>query len=1042
MNSMKDIDIEFPHFTVLKASAGSGKTYTLTKRYVQFLLSKSIKYNKLPSILAITFSNNAAKEMKTRILKWLKELSLKDNNRIAETKDVISISEEELSINASNLIDEIINNYSDFAVKTIDSFMTSVFKASAIDLDYPPDFEILMNNNSVMEYAFNIFLRKVKAGTDEARLMEEIINTIGETKNTDSAFLWEPTGAILNEIIKLYNILPPGALEFKDRMPDMFDIQRDLTNSINMIELKIERSRLARSKKSKYDNILRLIRNSSFADLAGETAKTPPINKPKDKTDLPIYDEIIRDWEAYNELIKRYTLLFSQTWYLPYIKVLREFNSEIDKVKKQQEKVFIEDINRKLADYIDSEKVPDVYFRIGDTIYHYLIDEFQDTSPVQWKNLQPLIENSLSVGGSLFCVGDTKQAIYGFRDADYTIMRKAETDNPFPSAAHSVFELDTNYRSKGRILEFNEQLFKGCINNVNYAEAAKRSGLTDYIQKPLAGNEGKGHVSVMLLDKDEQVDDSNEEEQITIGLINKLKDRGYNYADIAILATRNEDVINITKWLSNVNIPFISYSNLDIRKRKITSEIISLINFLDSPLDDLSFVTVCLGSIMHPALEESQFQGFILRNRRNKPLYKVFQREYPTIWKEYFSELFTRSGYLPLYDLVTEIYRVFMLFDRFENEEATLVKILEVIKSLEETGANSLREFLINVVDTAGGDSKWNIDLPDDAHAVKVMTVHKSKGLGFEVCIELLREEKRKKPITYIIPKADDKYQSMSGSLIGVVVPPIGVVVPPIGVVVPPILKISKKIAECDPELLRLYEEEQLKELTNSLNILYVGFTRPKEELYIIGSTGDKKYFPIDILPLQGYANIEEEYVGAIPKKDHKPQSPAASIAPILHRYVPLTTGDRNQLNTNRAERQRGEFIHKVLSHIDYIDDLLEDKLNTIIKEINIESRTDYNESEISKILMNFLYKINVSPYFGNTLGRTILNEQEFLDSHGIINRMDRVVIDTDIITVIDYKSGSSNDNYDTQINRYKEILGQLYPEKKIEGIVLYIEEK
>jgi ATP-dependent exoDNAse (exonuclease V) beta subunit len=132
----------------------------------------------------------------------------------------------------------------------------------------------------------------------------------------------------------------------------------------------------------------------------------------------------------------------------------------IEVTKRRQGKIFIEDINRNLAEYLSAEMVPDVYFRIGETIFHFLIDEFQDTSPIQWRNLFPLLENSLSQQGSAFVVGDTKQAIYGFRDADYTIMKAFESRNPFPSAEYSVQELEVNYRSLQRILEFNDKVFK------------------------------------------------------------------------------------------------------------------------------------------------------------------------------------------------------------------------------------------------------------------------------------------------------------------------------------------------------------------------------------------------------------------------------------------------------------------------------------------------------------------------------------------------------------------------------------------------------
>ena len=149
--------------------------------------------------------------------------------------------------------------------------------------------------------------------------------------------------------------------------------------------------------------------------------------------------------------------------------------------------------------------MPDVYFRLGEAIFHYLIDEFQDTSPIQWRNLLPFIENSLSQGGSLFVVGDTKQAIYGFRDADYRIMRGVEAHNPFPSAHQAVEELHTNYRSDGAVIAFSEEVFQRMLPGFRtYRKAGEESGLLDYTQAASKGREDRGFVETCMLPRDDR----------------------------------------------------------------------------------------------------------------------------------------------------------------------------------------------------------------------------------------------------------------------------------------------------------------------------------------------------------------------------------------------------------------------------------------------------------------------------------------------------------------------------------------------------------
>src|SRR4030043_1225150 len=195
----KDLAIPFPHVTLLKASAGSGKTYSLTERFVQFLLSSKIPQNHLRNILAITFSNNAAKEMKERILSWLKDIYFKDPEKIKELSEIVSLKTEHLPDKAGAMIDEILKNYTEFQVKTIDSFMTSIYKASASNLGYSPDFDVVMTPENIMAYAFNRFLRGVRRKTPEAELIEKLLEIILENRGGESAYLWNPSKDLLQE---------------------------------------------------------------------------------------------------------------------------------------------------------------------------------------------------------------------------------------------------------------------------------------------------------------------------------------------------------------------------------------------------------------------------------------------------------------------------------------------------------------------------------------------------------------------------------------------------------------------------------------------------------------------------------------------------------------------------------------------------------------------------------------------------------------------------------------------------------------------------
>ncbi len=873
----KDSELKFPHFTVLKASAGSGKTHMLTKRFVQFILSERISKNRLRNILAITFSNNAAKEMKEKIIDWLKLLYFRDPELTEQMLEAVSLDREKLADRAGQMVEEILRDYADFEVRTIDSFMTSIFKTSAIDFGFNTEFDILMNGDPLMAYSFDLFLRNVREGTKEAELLLYIIAAIQEGKQGQETYMWDPSSALLEEVKSLYGKLSAtGKIPMiEDYSGAVDDIKEEIRTAVEDLEKAVLKSGLAGRANSSFKAIGDLVREGRFADLIGKGLKNPPVNKPgKGRSDLQTsFDGIVGQWERATGLINKYIALHVRSRSMPYLKVYESFREIVEAVKRHQGKVFIEDISRNLAQYLNEEIVPDIYFRMGETIYHFLVDEFQDTSLIQWHNLFPLFENSLSQGGSLFVVGDTKQAIYGFRNADYTIMKEYERTNPFPSAAHYVKELTTSRRSLRKILEFNEKIFKEIVaGNGKYQEAGSRSGLTDYVQCARDGS-SQGYCEVVLQERD---DETIPERGVIQDLVAQLRSRGFSYGDIAILTRSNEDVVKITLWLNEKNIEFISYSNLDIRRRKITGEIVALLHFLDSPMDDLSFSTFIHGDIFgallhadHPDITPDRLREFLFAYRQDPPFYKAFQKEFSFLWEKYFAGLFKVSGYFPIYDLVTEAYAVFRVFETLGDEEAALVKILEAVKEFEGAGYNSIRDFLDFAGDSDSGESEWNMDVPKALDAVKVMTIHKAKGLGFPAVIVLLYEG-RNRGFDYIIEEEEDGVR---------------------------LLKINKKTMVSDPAFERLYEEEATKENVNRLNNLYVGFTRAKEELYVIGVKGGSETFPFDLLPASDFAAALK------PDRCDIPAAKSSEVFSVRHHPKQVEAG----LRTDEMISVRGE---------------------------------------------------------------------------------------------------------------------------------------
>jgi len=991
-------EIQFPHYTILKASAGSGKTHALTERYVYFLLSKKIPSNNLRNILAITFSNNASYEMKSRILELLKCLYLKDES-LRSFCDNLCLSQDEASELAGKVIDEILSNYSDFQVRTIDSFMTNVFKASALDFEFNPDFEIHMNNESLMKYAYDLFLKDAGVQPDVTQLFEEMTEKIQDSVNS---FVWDPATEIYRKIKRIYEVLTKTDREIAVFDEELFEkkrrIELELCKLMQKISEEVKRSGLERNNQNKvFNEFPRIIKEKRLIELIDRGIKTCPVKRNKKFQDR--YEMIESLWKNFQSLVSLYTELYCQSYFMPYIKIFENFYQRLKEIKKREGKIFIEDINKLLSGYLNEEYVPEVYFRIGEKVYHFFIDEFQDTSTLQWLNLKPLIENSLSEKGSLFIVGDTKQAIYTFRGADYKIMKQLEDKDVFPSAKKIVEKLNVNYRSRISIIKFTEDFFKKTMAlDDKYKQAANLTGLNDCEQIPHEEFTENGYVEIKFLSDEDKLKD------FLRDVIDDLMHRGYRLKDITVLASKNEQVEMLSFLLSELGIPFLSYSSVDVKKRKVTSEIIYLLKFLDSPLDDFSFSVFIMGDIYRKLLEKSEIlvdiNDFLLRNRDVSPLYKVFEKEFPDLWKKHFENLFKLTGYLPVYDLVSTAISNFQIFEIIPEEEATFLKILELVRFFEGRGLSSIKDFVDFFSEPAEDETIWNISLPADTDAVKLMTIHKAKGLQSPVTVVFL--ENKRNPSDGMVLYESDRIQ---------------------------ILKINEKVAEKSEELRKIKNNEALSDIVELLNKLYVAFTRAEKELYVVCRINEKdeKNYPFNVL--SGYLNksIGEKTKKEISEKQEKAKQ-------LLHYKGKIDSSSFDLVHLK--EKSRGELIHKILSKIEFIDEDLEDRVSSIIEELS----KDIDYEEIKESVLKTVKNTHLAEYFVEKQERKVFNEFEICDAKGLLHRIDRLVIDRNTVTVIDYKTGRPSELYPVQLKLYMDLVSNIFLDKKVKGILYYID--
>ena len=1055
-------DLRFPEFVLLKASAGSGKTHALSLRFVQFLLSDRVRTlapADLRNILAITFTRNAAREMKERILDWLKKCYRRDREKTEEVLKIISLGREDLPRRAAQAVETILSRYTDFQVETIDSFMAAVFKASAVDLGYSPDFDIVIETADLFQYAFFRYLRRVSGRTREGAVFRTILEDILGNLAQDSAFNWDPTELILNKLAGLYGALAArtGELIVEDDRAGRVRLQEAVAAGADDLAARIAASGLERNARSHWGTRIEpAVREGRFADLVGVSFKTSPVKAGRGVAAAGAREAVEKAWRRLEDIVNEYRVHHAANFFHPYLVAFRDFAGTLDRVKRERGTVFIDDINKQLAGYLDQGIVPDIYFRLGDRIAHYLIDEFQDTAPVQWANLRPLVENSLSQSGSLFIVGDTKQAIFGFRDADYRIMRRLEAGlESFPSVEVEVRELGESRRCHEAVLAYVKKIFLDeAPRNEAYADIARLSGLTEFQQEVLDEDRRSGHVEYVVLNKagddvlekagaGDEAEDEDGGREPEAGLpgeaaefperaaiqdrVRDLRARGYAYADIAILTYKNDNVVRVASWLNEVGIPFIPFSSLDIRKRGVIQEILSLLLFLDSPPDDLSFASFLLGRILAektardgPVLEPRHWHRFLFDCRRAKegPLYVAFRKRHPDLWEAAFERLFKSVGYYPLYDLVTLAFRVFDVFALFPEEEAALVKLLEAIKDFEGKGRNDLREFLAYAGRGEGDASAWTIDVPSEIDAVKVMSIHKAKGLGFPAVILLLYGERFIPPEFFL----DHEAQGVR------------------------VYKLNKDLAQADRRLSRLYEEERTRENVNRLNTLYVALTRARSELHVVGVKGRSKGYPFDLLGTEGFMSSDSR--PPAPKTVPRPEPPPAET--LRFKEFPETAPRAGRESVRGLGIRRGELVHEILAGIEFLKDGWDANIPGIIRELPLTGRERAMAEEAGRVIVGAMKAFPKQDLFTAMKGRRALREFTLCDKEGRSFRMDRLVLEGDRATVIDFKTGAEAGSPaqadmkradKDQVRAYMKLIEEAMSGIKAAGLLIYLDQ-
>ena len=1015
-----DKDLAFPHALLISASAGSGKTYTLTQRYVQFLLSDKVPNNGLPGILAVTFTNNAAKEMKARILGWLKEIALDPAcPKMDETLRLVSLPRAEAHRRALDLVERIIGNYSDFHIQTIDSFLARVMAASADELKLPLRAEITMAYDALIDLALYSLFSRIGRPELPADAVDKFLAVLPKT----GAYPWNPAARVkenFNSFLmqegKTAGLIAAPEGDYEALLKTKFAAAAKFCEGL----LKHYKDREIFKEKA-----LAALEDKSVTDFLAAYSFDYGLFNGAKRTKLP--ESWRKDLAHLNDLVIELTELNAAAYYHPYVGIYDRFKAELERAKRgKTDVIHINDIAKRLASYINAANVPEIYLKLGERISHFLIDEFQDTNRLQWDVIRPLVEEGLAKSGSLFVVGDIKQAIYMFRNADYKIMRdlldKAEGKKA-EAACLSLEPLDNkldfanlpvNYRSDGNVLAYVDRLFKEKLKASPDLVGEDITELTSYAQAVQPGRVKDGYVRTDILEL-ESLDDAEEQKKWLLAAVNAARAR-YPLGEIAILAAKNKRIEPVVEWLTEAGIPVASLSSLDIRKRKIVTELVSCLKFLETPTDDLAFAEFVTGGLFAKAagLDRAGVERFVFEARREDKdalLYVKFRERYPEQWKQFLQEPFKKVGYLPLYELVSLLFAQFKAFDNFPGEQAFLARFLDAVSALEAQGVNSPRAF-IEYASGADEDkaAAFSIALPDYIDAVRVMTFHKSKGLGFSVVINLLYDDKGQSDPMY--------FEEKDGAI--------------------HVYHITKAAAEQSVKLRPVYGGRKADAAVQDLNLLYVVSTRARHELYNLVVKKARKTEAKEAKLLDIYDTYEAGAPAA-----RKP-GPRAASAPVSVASVPPRAEERFEnykpTYASHQEIAEGELVHAILARFKELPADLEPALAAAYDEAAPRFPFEFDKPRVLKGLLAFLNNSEGAALFAPAPGREALTEAEFIDKNGSLFRMDRILVDKDLVTVIDFKTGHENTaKYTEQMKNYLSILASAY-RKPVKALLAYVE--
>lgn len=1057
---------------IIKASAGSGKTYRLTGEYLKLLFSGE---NNHRHILAVTFTNKATDEMKSRIVKELHALtSGEKSGYLKELQSEFSLTEKQVRQKARNILEIILHDYSAFSITTIDKFFQQTMRAFTREMGLQGGYNIEVDETPVLTETIDLMLAELDKPENKALSDWLLLFMKKEIEEGKSWRIERQVQALaselFNETYKSFSDEEQDEIRDKDFLLSyqrtirkiVHDFEKEVKETgekgVNLMSLHgLHYSDFKGGSRSPFTHFVRWangemkIPTATFINLADDvdnwTTKTTPFEK---------RSAIEKAYQnGLNDLVKRAISLFeNDLFYNSALSILRNFytlgilndiKNRLRTLQRENNTLFLSDTTELLNDIISDSDSPFIYEKTGTRINHYMIDEFQDTSRMQWSNFKPLVNESLAANNFNLLVGDVKQSIYRFRNSDWRLLEEQVADD-FGRERVKEHVLDTNWRSYANIIRFNNAFFtqsaKLLQNSFNAdMESMPQSEFQKYASTKITdayehvmqlvsekNSDTEGLVKITFLEND---DESNWKEKVLQQLPLTLS--ALSQKNTAVIVRWNSEAVQVAETLlrykkenpdAELNCDIISNEALLIANAQSVKAVIALMRHFRNTKDKTRK--------MIAMYECFRFRKNSLPDEALKEYREKADKDFPIEIKQLSS--------LPFYEMAEAFFGLWK--DSLSEEENVYVQaFLDIVLKFSTNSSSDINHFL-DWWDEKGCNKA--LFSPENQHAIQLITIHKSKGLEFDTVVMPFADwnidhNPRHTDIIWCKPTVEP-FNRLS--------------------IVP--LKYGRALG--DTIFRDDYLEEKLFTYIDNLNLLYVAFTRAKKQLIVFSEkpkkpenitsisdllwnavsndaiTHDSESIQLNEFFTETELGYRFELGKLVPEESPETDDEVQEEDTVKWQSHPFHDRLKLRLNsigffTDDGSRSYGTLMHDLISNVETIDDLpyaVERKI--LDGELPENKRADTLDQLTGKLSLP-----QVKSWYSGDYA--VLNEAQLLHPQFGFRRPDRVMIGDNEIIVVDYKFGDAEDlKYNRQVKYYMKTIKEM-GFTNVKGFVFYVKQ-